>query len=168
MLLKLPWDLSNLGHNSSCFVSHSQLGSNSGCQHKELCGCGYITSRVIFSAINTATKNILALEKFFLNPDVDECSSNNGGCAQVCTKTPGSYTCGCDSGYELDGDGFSCNGTYQGILSPFKLFEYSDTDECSSNNGGCTQVCTNNPGSYTCGCDPGYELDGDGFSCNGT
>ena len=42
--------------------------------------------------------------------DIDECSSNNGGCAQVCTNNPGSYTCGCDSGYELDGDGFSCNG----------------------------------------------------------
>ena len=29
------------------------------------------------------------------------------------------------------------------------------------------KVCTNTPGSYTCGCNPGYELDGDGFSCNG-
>ena len=45
-------------------------------------------------------------------PDIDECSSNNGGCAQVCTNTPGSYTCGCDPGYELDGDGFSCNGIF--------------------------------------------------------
>ena len=42
-----------------------------------------------------------------------------------------------------------------------------DIDECSSNKGGCAQVCTNTPGNYTCGCDPGYELDGDGFSCNG-
>ena len=42
-----------------------------------------------------------------------------------------------------------------------------DIDECSSNNGGCAQVCTNTPGSYTCGCNPGYELDGDGLSCNG-
>ena len=42
-----------------------------------------------------------------------------------------------------------------------------DIDECSSNNGGCAQVCTNTPGSYTCGCNPGYELNGDGFSCNG-
>ena len=49
------------------------------------------------------------------------------------------------------------------IINSFK----TDIDECSSNNGGCVQVCTNTPGSYTCGCDPGYELDGDGFSCNG-
>ena len=111
--------------------------------------------------------NVHGLCQCAIFPDIDECSSNNGGCAQVCTNTPGSYTCGCDSGYELDGDGFSCNGTYQGILSPFKPFEYSDIDECSSNNDDCAQVCTNTPGNYTCGCDPGYELDGDGFSCNG-
>ena len=43
-------------------------------------------------------------------PDINECSSNNGGCAQVCNNTPGSYTCGCNPGYVLDGDGFSCNG----------------------------------------------------------
>ena len=102
--------------------------------------------------------------------DIDECSSNNGGCAQVCTNTPGSYTCGCNPGYELDGDGFSCNGNVDKskLISRLVLiFKFSDIDECSSNNGGCAQVCTNTPGSYTCGCNPGYELDGDGFSCNG-
>ena len=57
--------------------------------------------------------------------DIDECSSNNGGCAQVCTNTPGSYTCGCDSGYELDGDGFSCNGTYDNYkLTHSKTIRY--------------------------------------------
>ena len=45
---------------------------------------------------------------------------------------------------------------------------YTDIDECSGATNGCTQgPCTNTPGSYTCGCDPGYELDGDRFSCNG-
>ena len=57
---------------------------------------------------------ILSVQTFL---DINECSSNNGGCAQVCTNTPGSYTCGCNPGYELDGDGFSCNGTYQGLLT---------------------------------------------------
>ena len=49
--------------------------------------------------------------------DINECSSNNGGCAQVCTNTPGSYTCGCNPGYELDGDGFSCNGKLIGFCT---------------------------------------------------
>ena len=46
-----------------------------------------------------------------LDNDVNECQLETDNCAQVCTNTPGSYTCGCDPGYELDGDGFSCNGT---------------------------------------------------------
>ncbi|XP_078576718.1 uncharacterized protein LOC144862241 [Branchiostoma floridae x Branchiostoma japonicum] len=28
----------------------------------------------------------------------------------------------------------------------------SDIDECGMNNGGCTDVCTNSPGSYVCSC----------------
>ena len=41
-----------------------------------------------------------------------------------------------------------------------------DINECDTNNGGCTQVCTNNVGSYACSCDQtGYVLfDVDGKS----
>ena len=46
-------------------------------------------------------------------------------------------------------------------------FHFTDVDECQLETDNCAQVCTNTPGSYMCGCDPGYELDGDGFSCNG-
>ena len=44
--------------------------------------------------------------------DINECSINNGGCAQTCTNTNGSYMyyCSCNSGYMLDGDGHTCNG----------------------------------------------------------
>ena len=34
-------------------------------------------------------------------PDVNECASNNGGCAHTCTNTEGSFTCSCRTGYEL-------------------------------------------------------------------
>jgi len=42
--------------------------------------------------------------------DINECSTNNGGCdAQaVCTNTPGSFSCSCKSGYS--GNGFNCLG----------------------------------------------------------
>ena len=44
-----------------------------------------------------------------------------------------------------------------------------DQNECATaNNGGCSQLCTNTNGSYECSCVLGYELDADGFSCNGT
>lgn len=54
------------------------------------------------------------------------------------------------SGYDLAADGRSCN----------------DINECLSANGGCSQVCTNQPGSYQCSCNSGYILDGNGRTCN--
>ena len=36
----------------------------------------------------------------------------------------------------------------------------ADINECLTNNGGCTQVCTNNPGSYVCSCATGFTLTG--------
>lgn len=39
--------------------------------------------------------------------DVNECAKNNGGCDQKCINAPGTYSCGCNSGYEL----FNNNGT---------------------------------------------------------
>ena len=32
------------------------------------------------------------------------------------------------------------------------LLYVTDIDECLRNNGGCEEVCTNNIGSYRCGC----------------
>lgn len=42
-----------------------------------------------------------------------------------------------------------------------------DNNECLTNNGGCDDICTNTPGSYTCSCKDGYELDADKHTCNG-
>jgi uncharacterized protein (TIGR03382 family) len=81
--------------------------------------------------------------------DIDECATNNGGCAQTCTNSAGSYTCGCNPGYALAGDGVSC----------------VDVDECATANGGCAQTCTNSVGSYTCSCAAGYALAADGHGC---
>ncbi|MBE2253519.1 MAG: hypothetical protein IAE78_28585, partial [Myxococcus sp.] len=87
--------------------------------------------------------------------DVDECLTNNGGCASVasggvCTNTPGSRTCACAMGYS--GSGFSC----------------ADVNECLTNSGGCASVasggvCTNTIGSRTCACASGYT--GNGLTC---
>ena len=48
-----------------------------------------------------------------------------------------------------------------------KLFFVSDINECSTNNGNCSQICTNTNGSYVCSCSPGYLLSGDKMTCNG-
>ena len=38
-------------------------------------------------------------------------------------------------------------------------------DECDVNNGGCSQVCLNRPGNYSCECRTGYILSVDKSSC---
>ena len=42
--------------------------------------------------------------------DIDECSSGNGGCQQICVNTNGSYHCTCQTGFSLNTDNSSCSG----------------------------------------------------------
>ena len=44
-------------------------------------------------------------------------------------------------------------------------YPFSDVDECTSNNGGCSDHCKNNPGSYSCACRQYAGLDPDGRHC---
>ena len=46
-------------------------------------------------------------------------------------------------------------------------FFSSDTNECSNNNGGCSDICTNTEGSFICGCPSGFELNSGGTGCIG-
>ena len=39
-----------------------------------------------------------------------------------------------------------------------------DINECNTNNGGCSQVCNNRGGSFTCSCNSGFTLEG-GNAC---
>ena len=42
--------------------------------------------------------------------DINECSTNNGGCEQLCHNTVGSYYCTCNSSYTLNTDDHMCDG----------------------------------------------------------
>ena len=42
--------------------------------------------------------------------DINECATNNGGCAQICTNTVSSYYCSCGAGYMMGSDGHTCSG----------------------------------------------------------
>ena len=85
--------------------------------------------------------------------DVDECGNEQlNDCDDrygVCNNTWGSYSCSCQTGYRLSGDGRSC----------------FDVNECVERRDGCEQRCVNSEGSYSCLCHDGYTLAEDGKNC---
>ena len=94
---------------------------------------------------------------------------NNGGCAQLCTNTPGSYQCNCNNGYTLNLDGHNCSGNmkYGNFIIIMLLNIFSDINECSNDNGHCEHVCINTNGNYSCSCQDGYSLDINEKNCTG-
>jgi fibulin 1/2 len=43
----------------------------------------------------------------------------------------------------------------------------TDINECAENSDNCDQLCHNNIGSFSCTCNPGSTLDGNGHTCHG-
>ena len=106
-------------------------------------------------------------KKLYSLIDINECSQNNGGCEDTCTNTMGSYECSCQAtGYSLNNDKHNCSGKWL-VLNDSIDFLIIDINECSINNGGCVQSCTNIPGSYYCSCETGYSLNFNGHGCTG-
>ena len=51
-----------------------------------------------------------------------------------------------------------------GLISKSSI--YADIDECTEGTDGCSQICTNTIGTYSCSCNSGYSLASNGHSCN--
>ncbi len=47
----------------------------------------------------------------------------------------------------------------------FSFINFQDINECSTNNGGCSNNCTNTIGSYFCSCPLGFQLQSDQRTC---
>ena len=110
----------------------------------------------------------------FHHLDINECLTSNGGCAQNCANTIGSFTCSCNSGYSLNTDNRTCAGKIMLInkISTHEHFSklpfhYLDINECQTSNGGCAQNCANTIGSFICSCNSGYILNADSRTCDG-
>ena len=58
----------------------------------------------------------------YIPTDVNECSTSNGGCEQICENSNGSFTCYCYDGYMLNKDLQTCGGKY--ITKNQKAFLY--------------------------------------------
>ena len=101
--------------------------------------------------------------------DIDECAQRIDHCRQNCHNTLGSYTCSCNSGFQiLDVDGRTCDGEcIKRSLHIHWSTSSTDIDECSNGTHSCVQMCNNTHGAYHCLCRDGYELESDGFSCEG-
>ena len=105
-----------------------------------------------------------------LTLDVNECQMNNGGCAQTCANTQGSFECSCGTGYNLALNSLDCDGktTFELLTVVFYwLLCTKDVDECITNNGGCSDTCDNTDGSFVCSCDEGYMLAANNLDCEG-
>ena len=48
------------------------------------------------------------------------------------------------------------------------IFIFSDIDECETKSlHRCNQICNNTLGSYSCSCEKGFEINRDGYTCEG-
>ncbi|XP_064596976.1 fibrillin-1-like [Liolophura sinensis] len=130
-------------------------------------------------------------EKGFQEPDcsdINECETNtlDPDCVR-CVNTDGAYHCECEAGYAWnaakDACQASCYDSPAGecpnggtCVEPFVCScpeGYSepiceDINECAEENGGCSQLCENKPGSFACKCNTGYSLMEDLSRCADT
>lgn len=66
--------------------------------------------------------------------DTDECRTNNGGCADTCQNSDGSFQCSCRSGFRLAANRRDCD----------------DENECNNNVCGFGVDCVNTYGGFYC------------------
>ncbi|XP_053976944.1 uncharacterized protein LOC128875412 isoform X1 [Hylaeus volcanicus] len=101
--------------------------------------------------------------------DVDECSQpdlQTEMCRYGCINTPGSYRCAEPMELKnqpiLDSLSITCLPGYEATPDGTCI----DINECTVDNGGCTEVCENTDGSFFCACDGDEKvLSSDGKSC---
>ncbi|KAJ9573725.1 hypothetical protein L9F63_008888, partial [Diploptera punctata] len=131
----------------------------------------------------TSPEPVVCLPGFEIGPfgsckDVDECSTNNGGCSHTCKNTLGSVFCLCPPGFMLENDWKTCKEMDVRTTEKPKIAvicppghvatlggRCKDIDECRIQNGGCMQGCVNIKGSFRCICGRGFYLAGDGKTC---
>ena len=69
----------------------------------------HLTVTSTFVTVSTVAYKILKLKSYIYIVDINECNQGNGGCEHTCTDTVGSFSCSCNTGYQLIG-GRHCSG----------------------------------------------------------
>ena len=106
--------------NHTCTDINECIINNGGCEEicdntngSYTCSCqtGYTVDDSHHNCTGLIFINILIHEYTMHFTDIDECSSNNGDCDQICTNLQGTHNCSCRSGYIMAANGTSCIGT---------------------------------------------------------
>ncbi|XP_060593354.1 fibrillin-1-like [Ruditapes philippinarum] len=75
--------------------------------------------------------------------DIDECTANTDNCDSTnggCTNSAGSFTCSCNTGYNLEADGFTCTAIITSVAcNDDSDCSVDDNSQCDTTNGKC--VC---------------------------
>ncbi|XP_052721310.1 uncharacterized protein LOC128192563 [Crassostrea angulata] len=165
-------DICSLYPNLNCSFGCKQDSENITIGHC-FCGAGYF--------LNALDKSSCVDVNECGNAGLNLCSFKDN-----CVNVPGSYNCSCPSGYFLENDGRTCSECDEhyyglgcktpcncgpGVLKCDNVQGCqcktgwagakcdADIDECVSGIpcSGANQVCQNNPGSYRCICETGYN-----------
>nr|XP_022333526.1 mucin-like protein [Crassostrea virginica] len=154
-------------------------------------GCTVNASNVAYCFCDSGYQLQLNSSGFSLCPNINECETNTSGCSHFCQDVPGSFLCSCPEGNKLTADqktcescavtnswgpncttpcncgvgssscnpvsGCVCAQGWTGTLCEDNINECVTSPPCNA-----TQLCVDNPGSYTCTCRTGFQADQNG------
>ena len=87
-------------------------GNGTHCIGWSTCTCAHCASFMYTCIVCVSSFALICFASFYsLCTDIDECTLDNGECAEVCNNVEGSYYCSCnESGYEVIMNNEPCQG----------------------------------------------------------
>ncbi|XP_014484390.1 PREDICTED: uncharacterized protein LOC106749449 isoform X2 [Dinoponera quadriceps] len=164
------------GYECSCegLQDTSLAADNHTCEHIGPCsvnnaGCSHTCLSTMGRVFCLCPDGFMLEDDWKTCQDVDECSVpdlQTELCRYGCINTPGSYRCAEPMELKdqpvLDSLSITCLPGYEQTSHGTCI----DINECTVDNGGCTEVCENTDGSFFCACDGDEKaLSSDGKSC---